>query len=324
MPDWDIVTTEHLEASLRWARAQAPSPTAGLFGPDSMTWRIDRESILFLAAGRALLMQLAHPWVAQAVADHSISLDDPIGRFHRTFSAMFNFVFGTVDQALDAARRLHRRHQGIRGALSYADGPFAAGSPYTANHLPALRWVLLTLTDGAIAAYEAVLPSLSTAERDRYVAENRLMGAMFGIPPDALPQDWRAFEMERQSRLASAELTVTPPALQVAERLVVHPPLWLIPDSFRTITARLLPERLRNEYRLDYGIREQRSAERALRWIKHMHPRLPDLVRYVGPYHEALGRLRGRSRPAPITRALNRIWIGAGALPGPAQGDEVS
>jgi uncharacterized protein (DUF2236 family) len=317
MHDAHIVTAEDLEASLHWAKAQAPSPTAGLFGPDSITWRIDREAILFLAAGQALLMQLAHPWVAQGVADHSISLDDPIGRFHRTFSAMFNFVFGTVDQALDAARRLHRRHQGIHGVLQHAGGPFAAGSLYTANHLPALRWVLLTLTDGAITAYEAVLPSLSTAERDRYVAENRLMGAMFGIPPDALPQDWRSFEIERESRLGSGELTVTPPALHIAERLVVHPPLWIIPDSFRTITARLLPERLRNEYRLGYGTREQRSAARALGWIKGTYPKLPALLRYVGPYHEALGRLRGRARPAPATRVLNRIWIGAAALPGP-------
>jgi uncharacterized protein (DUF2236 family) len=34
-----------------------------------MTWRVNREAILFLAAGRALLLQLAHPWVAAAVAD---------------------------------------------------------------------------------------------------------------------------------------------------------------------------------------------------------------------------------------------------------------
>ena len=230
----DTVTSEDLERALIWARAQAPSPTVGLFGPDSVTWRIDREAILFLAAGRALLMQLAHPWVAQGVADHSLSLDDPIGRFHRTFLAMFNFVFGTVDQALDAARRLHRRHDTIRGVLQHAAGPFEAGSPYAANHLPALRWVLLTLTDGAIAAYEAVLPPLTETERDRYVAENRILGAMFGIPPGSLPQDWRAFEMERDRRLTSAELTVTPPALRIAERLVVHPPLWLI----RTRSAR--------------------------------------------------------------------------------------
>jgi len=34
--------------------------------------------------------------------------------------------------------------------------------------------------------------------------------------------------------------------------------------------------------------------------------------------------LHGRSAPAPVTRALNRIWIGAAALPGAARGEEVS
>ena len=126
----DTVTAEDLERRLLWAKAQAPSPQAGLFGPESVSWRINREAILFLAAGRALLMQLAHPWVAQAVAEHSVSLDDAVGRFHRTFSATFSFVFGTTDQALDAARRLHRRHEAIRGVLGESAGPFAAGSPY--------------------------------------------------------------------------------------------------------------------------------------------------------------------------------------------------
>jgi uncharacterized protein (DUF2236 family) len=126
----ELVTAADLERSLSWAQAQAPAPAAGLFGPDSARWRIDREAILFLAAGRALLMQIAHPWVAHGVIDHSTSLDDPLGRFHRTFSAMFSFVFGTVDQAADAARRLHRRHERITGVLAEDAGPFPAGSPY--------------------------------------------------------------------------------------------------------------------------------------------------------------------------------------------------
>ena len=42
---------------------------------------------------------------------------------------------------------------------------------------------------------------------------------------------------------------------------------------------------------------------------------LPPALRLVGPYREALGRLEGRARPTPLTRALNRFWIGAPALP---------
>ena len=41
---------------------------AGLFGPHSALWRVNREAALFLGSGRALLLQLAHPWVGTAIA----------------------------------------------------------------------------------------------------------------------------------------------------------------------------------------------------------------------------------------------------------------
>ena len=313
----DLVTLADLERTLSWAEAQAPSPAAGLFGPDSARWRIDREAILFLAAGRALLMQIAHPWVAQAVVDHSTSLEDPLGRFHRTFSAMFSFVFGSIGHALDAARRLHRRHEAIQGRMREDAGPFRAGSPYRANHLPALRWVLVTLTDGALAAQEAVLGPVDPALRDRYVAESRMLGAMFGIPPETLPADWAAFTEDRDRLLASDELSVSAAARHIAQRLVIEPPLPLARSAFRDVTAQLLPERLRAEFGFSYGPPERRRADRTIGALRRIYPRLPVALRQVGPYHEAIGRLRGRTTPAPLTRALNRIWIGATALPGP-------
>src|SRR5436190_11695441 len=98
-------------------RAAAAGGPAGIFGPDSVIWSIDREAAVFLGAGRALLLQLAHPWVAAAIAHHSRSLTDPIGRFHRTFSIVFTMVFGTTGQALAAARPLHRLHTAISGTL---------------------------------------------------------------------------------------------------------------------------------------------------------------------------------------------------------------
>src|SRR5437868_5175559 len=87
--DFGFVTDAALEEQLELVRANAVSPIAGVFGPESMTWRMNREAILFLAAGRALLLQLAHPWVAAAVADHSKALTDPVARFHRTFKVVF-------------------------------------------------------------------------------------------------------------------------------------------------------------------------------------------------------------------------------------------
>src|SRR5271165_4251994 len=158
------VCREDLERQLEVVRELAPGKKAGVFGPDSLTWRIDREALTFLGAGRALLLQLAHPWVAAAIAQHSRTLGDPIGRFHRTFAVVFTMVFGTLDQALSAARGLHRRHATIHGRLPIPVGPFRAGSPYQANDLAALRWVYATLVETSLMTHDFVLPPLTGEE----------------------------------------------------------------------------------------------------------------------------------------------------------------
>ena len=117
-----IVTEADLERELTLVRPAAVSGPAGLFGPDLVAWRINREAAIFFGAGRALALQLAHPWVAAAIARHSRTLTDPIGRFHRTFNVAFTMVFGTTVETLAAARRLHRRHAGISGVLTEERG----------------------------------------------------------------------------------------------------------------------------------------------------------------------------------------------------------
>jgi uncharacterized protein (DUF2236 family) len=136
-----LVFDDDLESSLDTVCKAAAGPVAGVFGPASLTWRIDREAAIFLGAGRALLLQLAHPWVAAGIAEHSRTLADPIDRFHRTFNTVFTMVFGTLDSALAAARRLHRRHGAVTGMLPSTAGRYAAGSAYRANEVSALRWV---------------------------------------------------------------------------------------------------------------------------------------------------------------------------------------
>jgi uncharacterized protein (DUF2236 family) len=149
-------------------RAAAAGAAHGVFGPRSLTWQIDRESAIFFGAGRALLLQLAHPWVAAAIEQHSNAFADPIGRFHRTFSTVFAMVFRTLDQSMRAAFRLHRRHASITGQLPWTAGPFSIGSTDYANAIPALCWVYATLIDTALVAYELVLPPLTLRQRERY------------------------------------------------------------------------------------------------------------------------------------------------------------
>src|ERR1700687_77085 len=120
-------------------------PGYGFFGPGSVTWHVNRESAVFLGAGRAALLQLAHPWVAVALAQHSHLLNDAVGRFHSTFRVIYTMLFGTRGQATQASKQLYRLHTGIRGKLP-------SGDHYEANEVAALRWVYATLVESAIFA----------------------------------------------------------------------------------------------------------------------------------------------------------------------------
>ena len=125
-----IIDDKIFSEQIAGVRTRAAGSHAGVFGPRSMMWRINGEASIFLGAGRALLLQIAHPWIAQAIHDHSRAFVNPIGRFHRTINVMFTLVFGTLEQAITAARHLHNRHAAVRGLLSEKVGPFDKGTFY--------------------------------------------------------------------------------------------------------------------------------------------------------------------------------------------------
>jgi uncharacterized protein (DUF2236 family) len=313
---FEVVTADSLDRELQTVRAAAAGEIAGVFGPGSVTWRVEREAANFLGAGRALLLQLAHPWVAAAIEQHSDTFEHPIKRFHRTFRLVFTLVFGTLEQSLGAARRLHYRHALINGTLLVGAGPYAAGSPYDANGVAALRWVYATLVDTSRMCHDLVLPPLTPGERERFYQESQLSAGLFGIPRTSLPRDWSDFCNYVQAALESDVLTVTSNARSMAHRLLSPNNGWLrAPHSYMALTAELLPPRLREAFGLAYGERERRSAARLLSRIRAIYPHLPARLRYIGPFHEAQDRLAAHGRPRFLTRLSNRLWIGQPTLP---------
>jgi uncharacterized protein (DUF2236 family) len=315
-----IVAATDLECLLGELKRSASSDSAGLFKPDSVSWKVNREAGLFLAAGYATLLQLAHPWVAAAIAEHSKTFHDPIGRFHQTFRVMFTMSFGPVDQAITTARHMHRRHQSIHGTMRETVGAFAKSSQYEANEVRALQWVYATLIDTSVMAYDFILPALTPEEREQYYMESRASATFFGIPRDAWPRDWRQFEEYKESMFASDRLAVSPAARHIAAQVLTGAGSWLrIPSWYRVLTAHLLPSRLRDEFGLAYSERERCSAELILSRIRRVYRHLPESLRFVGPYREALAKLNGRSRPSLSVRLSNKLWVGQTTLFAPAE-----
>ena len=316
------VSQDEIEAQWAALGGLPGAPALGLFGPGSVTWRLNRESAVFLGAGRAALLQLAHPWVSAALMQHSNLRNDAIGRFHSTFRVIYTMLFGSRAQAFRAARQVYSLHTGIRGELSGTVGARPAGEHYEANEAGALTWVYATLVESAVLAYEFAVQPLTAPDREQYYAESKRVAALFGVSAAALPGDWSSFARYTAEMVESPALGVDASACALGRSVMdgagswVHPPGW-----YRALTASWMPTRFRTSFALAYGVHEERAVGEAARWLPRVYACLPRGLRLVGPFHEAEARLRGEE-PGLLTRRSNRFWMGVPRMlyPQPAAG----
>ncbi len=288
-----------LEEALRELAASGFDPRWGIHRPDSLAWEINRENVLFLGGGCAALLQLAHPAVASAIAQHSRTRGDVWGRFWRTFRNVWAMSFGDFEQAASAARRVHAIHSRVFGPLEPGTGAGPAAS-YRANDPSALLWVYATLLDTSIQVFQLVVRPLSEAERDRYVVQSHAFARLFGIPRELLPPTHAEFAGYMRRMAESAEIDAWPPARSMADYLLHRPPPGLGPWAawYRVMTAGLLPPRLRQGFGLPFGTEERRRFGRSIGTLRRWLPRLPGLVRFLPAYHAARRRVRHPCREA--------------------------
>ena len=310
-----IVESDELERALSRLAERVPDRRAGLFGPGSWMWTLSREGVVFLGGPRAALLQLAHPVVAQAVTEHSRATEDTFGRFLRTFEHVFAMVYGDLDSAFASARRVHRLHARVRGAMPQTTSSIAAGTRYEANTPEVLLWIHATLLETTVEIYEQMVRPLSDDEKDAYYAETKRFAALFGIPDALIPPDWPAFEAYWHRMLASPEITVSDAARRLARALLRPPDTWIGPmwDWLRAITARLMPVRQREEFGLAFGWVEQTIAESSLGALRAGWWLLPGSVRWLPAYRDAMRRIEGRAGYDPIGSVLDqavRLTIG--------------
>ena len=131
---------------------------AGLYGPGSEAWRLNREASLLLGAGpRALLLQIAHPLVAEGVDQHSDFRADPWARLAGTLRSYLRIVYGTGTAARAEIRRLNGLHRSIGGPVRDEATAALLGAAYDARDPTLALWVHATLVDSTLATGEAWL-----------------------------------------------------------------------------------------------------------------------------------------------------------------------
>ncbi len=191
----------------------------GLFGPDSMSWRVVGDAAAFVGGVRALLIQSVHPEVASGVADHSSYQADPLGRLSRTSAYVTATTFGALPEVQQAVERVRAAHRPVTGR-SHRNVPYSAGKPEFA------AWVHNALTDSFLQAYQAYGPQrLTTEEADRFVLEQTQVGRLLGADP--LPEtaaelaDWIALHpaLDESPGMAETRSFLTNPPLDPLQRV---------------------------------------------------------------------------------------------------------
>ncbi len=208
-------------------------------------------------------------------------------------------------------------HARIEGVLQERVGAWAAGTRYFANEAHALLWVHATLWHTGLTVYERTFGLLSAGERERYYDETRRFAALFGVPEALLPRDWNAFADYVAAMASSGTLGVGTAGRRIAGFFIEPGGLrlgTLVPSWYRAVTALLLPAPIAAAFDLPRDARTLARGERAIARMSRHYSKLPERVRFVGPYQEAMARIEGRAEPGLWVKTANRLWLGRPCL----------
>lgn len=237
------------------------------------------ESVLLAGAGRAILLQLAHPAVGHGVARHSDFARDPMKRFHGTLRYIYSLTNGTPEQAAAARAWVDGAHKPVRSAAA-ADGSHPA---YDARDPSLQLWVAATLYDSAAAVRDAVLPPLTPDAAEAQYRDYAVLGTALQMPEGAWPATRAEFAAYMAGMLQT--LRVDDAVASVArELLAAHSaPAWaraLMPLA-RLLTAGLLTPELRAAFGLPWSARRDRAFRTVMAATAVIYPRLPQAVRHA-------------------------------------------
>jgi uncharacterized protein (DUF2236 family) len=244
-----------------------------MFGDDAVIRWVAAEPALIAGGGRALLLQLAHPKVAQGVADHSGFEDDPLPRLAGTLGFLTFVVWGTPEEAERAAAVVRRIHEQVTGPGYFAGDPELQ------------TWVNATLTETALDLYGRLFGPLPEPVAEQYYEDATEVASILGCPRDAQPADLAEFRAYFARTVAGLEVTATARALARAVLDGRRLPAYLKPGLplNRFVTAGLLPPPIRRQYGLTWGPHRERSLALLLRSVGGASHLVPRSVRHRAP-----------------------------------------
>ncbi len=271
----------------------------GLFGPDSVTWQMHGDPMMWIAGVRALYLQALHPRAVRGVMQNSDFRADAWGRLFRTASFVGTTTYGTTEAAEKAGARVRKIH----GKLGATDP--GTGERYGVDEPELLLWVHCAEIDSYLQVARRSGFPLTDAQADRYLREHRVSARLVGLDPNAVPADragMNAYFAKVRPQLAAGEearavddFLLRPPthpllvpAREVLWRRVAHLAYAALPPFAHELYGRPAPE--------------PATVTRQLRATGTLLRCIPARLRWqLPPKHilRAMSRLGPGSRPAP-------------------------
>lgn len=246
----------------------------GLFGPGSVTWRLAREPVMWVAGVRAMYLQALHPRVMRGTWQNTALArpEEAWGRFTRTVEFVQVRTWGSTAQVERAGARVRKIHAALTGTDP-------DGTTFRLDDPELLLWVHC----GEISSYADIarrsgMP-LTAAEIDAFVDEQRRSAAVVGLDPATVPATMA--ELDAYYERMQPRVAVTPEA-RCALRVSFTPrlplalkPLQLVVPPVNVLAYASLPRWARRCYgTLAIGLTD-RAVTLALRAMFESTSRMP-------------------------------------------------
>jgi uncharacterized protein (DUF2236 family) len=273
--------------SRRPGSRRAGKPVGGMMG------------VGLLAGAANVIMQLSRPAVGYGVVESRVEsgrIDrHPIKRARTTFTYLAVAAQGTPEQQAAYRRAVDRAHTQV---YSTADSPVS----YNAFDHELQMWVGACMYKGVIDIYKIFVGEVDDEAVAQLFQEGIALGTMLQVPREKWPADQAGFDRYWEESMAKVHIDdavrdfLWPIAAGRVRGVKIPAAVQRRLDDFNLlITGGFLPQRFRDEMRLEWDDDKQRRFDWLMRRIRFVNDLLPGFIREF-PFNWMLKDLNWRIR----------------------------
>jgi uncharacterized protein (DUF2236 family) len=239
--------------------------------------------VALLAGPANVIMQLGVPGVGYGVMESRVESGrvdrHPIKRARTTFTYLAVATNGSDEQKAAFRRAVNRAHAQV---YSTDESPVK----YHAFDTDLQLWVGACLYKGAVDIYRLFIGEMDDETAERHYREGMALGTTLQVPADKWPADRAAFDRYWQDSLAKVHIDdavreyLWPIAAARMRGVKLPGPIQRALDNFNLmITTGFLPQRFRDEMKLEWNATKQRRFDRTIAVLRFVNNLLPRFIR---------------------------------------------